>query len=111
MGVDINKVITLTFIIGGLLGGAAGFLYGLVFNVQNTMGFIPGIKAFTAAVLGGIGNVRGAVLGGLVLGLVENYGVACINSSYRDIIAFMILVLVLLVRPSGILGERLGRSA
>jgi branched-chain amino acid transport system permease protein len=111
MGVDINRVITLTFVIGGLLGGAAGFLYGLVFNVQFNMGFIPGIKAFTAAVLGGIGNVRGAVLGGLVLGLVENYGVACANSSYRDIIAFMILVLVLLVRPSGILGERLGRSA
>jgi branched-chain amino acid transport system permease protein len=111
MGVDINKVITLTFVIGGLLGGAAGFLYGLALNVQFNMGFIPGIKAFTAAVLGGIGNVRGAVLGGLVLGLVENYGVACANSSYRDIIAFMILVLVLLVRPSGILGERLGRSA
>ena len=111
MGVDINKVITLTFVIGGLLGGAAGFLYGLVFNVQFNMGFLPGIKAFTAAVLGGIGNVRGAVLGGLVLGLVENYGVACWKSSYRDVIAFMILVLVLLVRPSGILGERLGRSA
>jgi branched-chain amino acid transport system permease protein len=111
MGVDINKVITLTFVIGGLLGGAAGFLYGLVLNVQFNMGFIPGIKAFTAAVLGGIGNVRGAVLGGLVLGLVENYGVACADSAYRDIIAFMILVLVLLVRPSGILGERLGRSA
>jgi branched-chain amino acid transport system permease protein len=62
-------------------------------------------------VLGGIGNVRGAVLGGLVLGLVENYGVACVDSSYRDIIAFMILVLVMLVRPSGLLGERLGRSA
>lgn len=111
MGVDISKVITLTFIVGGVLGGAAGFLYGSVFNVQNTMGFIPGIKAFTAAVLGGIGNVRGAVLGGLLLGLVENYGVACVDSAYRDVIAFSVLVLVLLVRPSGILGERLGRSA
>ena len=111
MGVDINRVITQTFIIGGTLGGAAGFLYGSAFDVQNTMGFIPGVKAFTAAVLGGIGNVRGAVLGGLLLGLVENYGVACADSAYRDVIAFSILVLVLLVRPSGILGERLGRSA
>jgi branched-chain amino acid transport system permease protein len=111
MGVDISKVITLTFIIGGILGGAAGFLYGYIFTVQNTMGFIVGIKAFTAAVLGGIGNVRGAVLGGLLLGLVENYGVACVESAYRDVIAFSVLVLVLLIRPSGILGERLGRSA
>ncbi len=111
MGVDINKVITLTFVVGGVLGGAAGFLYGYIFNVQHTMGFIPGIKAFTAAVLGGIGNVRGAVLGGLLLGLVENYGVACADSAYRDVVAFSVLVLVLLVRPSGILGERLGRSA
>ncbi|MCW2779107.1 MAG: amino acid/amide transporter rane protein 1, family [Frankiales bacterium] len=111
MGVDINRVITQTFVIGGVLGGAAGFLYGSAFDVQNTMGFIPGVKAFTAAVLGGIGNVRGAVLGGVLLGLVENYGVACADSAYRDVIAFSILVLVLLVRPSGILGERLGRSA
>lgn len=111
MGVDINKVITQTFVVGGVLGGAAGFLYGSAFDVQNTMGFLPGVKAFTAAVLGGIGNVRGAMLGGLLLGLVENYGVACANSAYRDVIAFSILVLVLLVRPSGILGERLGRSA
>lgn len=111
MGVDINKVITTTFVVGGVLGGAAGFLYGSIFNVQHIMGFIPGIKAFTAAVLGGIGNVRGAVLGGLLLGLVENYGVACADSAYRDVIAFSVLVLVLLVRPSGILGERLGRSA
>ncbi|MCW2605395.1 MAG: ABC-type transporter, integral rane subunit [Frankiales bacterium] len=111
MGVDINRVITQTFVIGGVLGGAAGFLYGSALDVQNTMGFIPGVKAFTAAVLGGIGNVRGAVLGGLLLGLVENYGVACADSAYRDVIAFSILVLVLLVRPSGILGERLGRSA
>ncbi len=111
MGVDIDRVIVTTFLIGGFLGGAAGFLFGSITNVQHTMGFIPGVKAFTAAVLGGIGNVRGAVLGGLILGLVENYGVACTESAYRDVIAFSILVLVLLVRPSGILGERLGRSA
>ncbi len=111
MGVDINRVISQTFVIGGLLGGAAGFLYGLVFNVQFNMGFIPGVKAFTAAVLGGIGNVRGAVVGGLLLGVVENLGVACVQSSWRDVIAFVILVLVLMIRPTGLLGERLGRSA
>ncbi|MDP3712245.1 MAG: branched-chain amino acid ABC transporter permease [Mycobacteriales bacterium] len=111
MGVDIDRVIVTTFLIGGFLGGVAGFLFGSITNVQNTMGFIPGVKAFTAAVLGGIGNVRGAMLGGLLLGLVENYGVACTDSAYRDVVAFSILVLVLLVRPSGILGERLGRSA
>ncbi|MDQ6650504.1 MAG: branched-chain amino acid ABC transporter permease [Actinomycetota bacterium] len=112
MGVDINRVITLTFVIGGLLGGAAGFLYGVFFHVvQFNIGFIPGVKAFTAAVLGGIGNIRGAVIGGLTLGVVENLSVSCVSSAWRDVIAFVILVLVLLVRPSGILGERLGRSA
>lgn len=111
MGVDINKVITRTFVLGGLLGGAAGFLFGIQFGVQYNMGFSAGTKAFTAAVLGGIGNVRGAVFGGLVLGVSENLGVACIQSAWRDVIAFLILVLVLMVRPTGLLGERLGRSA
>ena len=111
MGVDIDKVITRTFILGGLLGGAAGFLYGIQFGVQFNMGFSAGTKAFTAAVLGGIGNVRGAVIGGLVLGVSENLGVACVESAWRDVIAFLILVLVLMVRPTGLLGERLGRSA
>ena len=111
MGVNIDRVISQTFIIGGLLGGAAGFLFGISSGVVYTMGFTPGLKAFTAAVLGGIGNIRGAVLGGLLLGVVENLGVACVQSSWRDVIAFGILVLVLLVRPTGILGERLGRSA
>ena len=111
MGVDINRIITMTFLIGGLLGGAAGFLFGLTFNVKFDMGFLPGVKAFTAAVLGGIGNVRGAVLGGLILGLAENLGVACVKVAWTDVVAFVILVLVLMFRPSGILGERLGRSA
>jgi len=111
MGVNIDRVISQTFVIGGLLGGAAGFLFGMVFNVQYNMGFIPGVKAFTAAVLGGIGNIRGAVLGGLLLGVVENLGVSCVQSAWRDVIAFGILVLVLLFRPTGLLGERLGRSA
>lgn len=111
MGVDIDKVITRTFVLGGLLGGAAGFLFGIQFGVQYNMGFSAGTKAFTAAVLGGIGNVRGAVMGGLVLGVAENLGVACVSSAWRDVIAFLILVLVLMLRPTGLLGERLGRSA
>jgi branched-chain amino acid transport system permease protein len=111
LGVDINRVISQTFIIGGVLGGAAGFLFGLQSGVIYSMGTVPGIKAFTAAVLGGIGNIRGAVVGGLVLGVVESLSVSCINASWTDVIAFVILVLVLLVRPTGILGERLGRSA
>jgi branched-chain amino acid transport system permease protein len=111
MGVNIDRVISQTFIIGGLLGGAAGFLFGLGNNVGYTMGFVPGLKAFTAAVLGGIGNIRGAMLGGIALGLVENWGVTCVRNSWRDVIAFGILVLILMFRPTGLLGERLGRSA
>jgi branched-chain amino acid transport system permease protein len=111
MGVNIDSTISKTFILGGLLAGAAGCLFGLGYGVVYTMGFTPALKAFTAAVLGGIGNVRGAVLGGLLLGIVESLGVACIQTSWRDVISFGILVAVLLVRPTGILGERLGRSA
>jgi branched-chain amino acid transport system permease protein len=111
MGVNIDRIISQTFVIGGLLGGAAGFLFGLNAGVVYTMGFTPALKAFTAAVLGGIGNIRGAILGGLLLGVVENLGVACTQASWRDVISFGILVLVLLVRPTGLLGERLGRSA
>jgi branched-chain amino acid transport system permease protein len=80
-------------------------------SVGFSMGFVPGLKAFTAAVLGGIGNIRGAMIGGIMLGLVENWGVTCVEDSWRDVIAFGILVLVLMIRPTGLLGERLGRSA
>lgn len=111
MGVNIDRVISQAFVLGGLLGGAAGFLFGMSYGVVYTMGFTPALKAFTAAVLGGIGNIRGAVLGGLMLGVAENLPSGCINPSWRDVIAFGILVLVLLVRPTGLLGERLGRSA
>lgn len=111
MGVNIDRVISQTFVIGGLLGGAAGFLYAIPTGVVFTIGFTPGIKAFTAAVLGGIGNVRGAMIGGLILGVVENLSVACVQTSWRDVVAFGILVVVLMFRPTGILGERLGRSA
>lgn len=105
MGVNIDRVITWTFIIGGALAGVAGVLYGLRFNTRFDIGFIPGIKAFTAAVLGGIGNIRGALVGGLALGLVENIGAGCFGDGWKDVIAFTILVGVLMFRPTGILGE------
>jgi branched-chain amino acid transport system permease protein len=111
MGVNIDRVISQTFVLGGLLGGAAGFLFGIVYEVGYTMGFTPALKAFTAAVLGGIGNIRGAMLGGLVLGVAENLPSNCIAASWRDVVSFGFLVGVLLIRPTGILGERLGRSA
>jgi len=112
MGIDIDKTISRTFIIGGLLGGAAGFLFGLNFSFGNTMGFLPGVKAFAAAVLGGIGNIRGAMIGGLLLGIVENMvPVVNIDTKWTDVVAFVVLVLVLMFRPTGILGERLGRAA
>jgi branched-chain amino acid transport system permease protein len=83
----------------------------MTFNASYSMGFVPGVKAFTAAVLGGIGNVRGAMLGGLLLGLVESYGGYIFQASYKDVIAFLVLVGILMIRPSGLLGERLGRAA
>jgi branched-chain amino acid transport system permease protein len=113
MGIDIDKTISKTFIIGGLLGGAAGFLFGSAFVFSNTMGFIPGVKAFAAAVLGGIGNIRGAMIGGLLLGIIESTipTLNFIGIEWTDVVAFVVLVLVLMFRPSGILGERLGRAA
>jgi branched-chain amino acid transport system permease protein len=107
MGVNIDRIIVLTFFIGGVMAGAAGLLYILVLGVPTYwfIGFIPGIKAFTAAVLGGIGNIRGAMLGGLLLGMVEAYSVPCFGAQWTTITAFVVLVLVLMVRPSGILGE------
>jgi branched-chain amino acid transport system permease protein len=107
MGVDVNRIIVITFFVGGLMAGGAGMLYGLFFaRAQFNMGFIPGIKAFTAAVLGGIGNIRGAVLGGILLGLIENLGVACTSTQWQTVIAFVVLVGVLMFRPTGLLGEQ-----
>jgi branched-chain amino acid transport system permease protein len=111
MGVNIDRTIALTFIVGGALGGAAGYLYGLGTGVVYTMGFTPALKAFTAAVLGGIGNLRGAMVGGLILGIVESLSVVFVQAAYIDVVAFGVLVAVLLFRPTGILGERLGRAA
>jgi branched-chain amino acid transport system permease protein len=111
MGVDINRVVALTFLLGGLLAGAAGFLNAMLYETARfNIGFLPGVKAFTAAVLGGIGNIRGALLGGMLLGLLETYGATVLGGQWRDVFAFVVLVLVLLVRPNGLLGETLGRS-
>jgi branched-chain amino acid transport system permease protein len=111
MGVDIDRVITTTFLIGGLMAGLAGVLYMVYYeNTLYSIGFVPGIKAFTAAVLGGIGNLRGALLGGLVLGLLENYGGALFGAQWKDVTAFILLVVVLMFRPTGLLGESLGRT-
>jgi branched-chain amino acid transport system permease protein len=112
MGVSRERIIMLTFLIGGVLAGAAALLYTI--NLPSAIiysgGFILGIKAFSAAVLGGIGNLRGALLGGLLLGLIENYGQIFFGSQWRDVIAFVLLVLVLMIRPTGILGESLGKA-
>ncbi|MCS6773403.1 MAG: branched-chain amino acid ABC transporter permease [Anaerolineae bacterium] len=115
MGINVNQIIALTFLIGGALGGAAGVLFGVrVGTVNPYMGFLPGIKAFTAAVLGGIGNIPGAMVGGIVLGFLEAFVASYLSlltagafsgASYADIVAFAILILILIFRPSGLLGE------
>ena len=113
MGIDVDGVISQTFIISGALAGAAGVMWGIHLGlVYYFVGFVPGIKAFTAAVLGGIGNIPGAMLGGLFLGVVEALGPAVLglNFQLKDVIAFGILVLVLIFRPTGILGEVLSED-
>ncbi len=106
MGINVNTVISLVFLIGGGLGGITGVLNGLYYgSIKYNMGFLPGIKAFTAAVLGGIGNIKGAMFGGFILGIVEVLAAGYISSIYKDVIAFVILILVLLFKPTGIFGE------
>jgi branched-chain amino acid transport system permease protein len=141
MGIDVNRIIAFTFVIGAALGAVAGVLYGTYYGVaQYTMGSILGLKAFSAAVLGGIGNIPGAMLGGVLLGIVEALGAGYIGdftdlcsydwlaglmdercadgghfilagSNYQDVFAFLVLILVLVLRPSGLLGERVGDRA
>jgi len=120
MGVNPNRVISITFMLGGALAGLAGVMIATNYgNANFYMGFIPGLKAFTAAVLGGIGNIRGAMLGGLLLGLIESLGAGYIGdltggvlgSNYQDIFAFIVLIMVLVLRPSGLLGERVSDRA
>jgi branched-chain amino acid transport system permease protein len=120
MGINVNAIISLTFLVGGALGGAAGTLYALKFTrIDPFVGFFPGLKAFTAAVMGGIGNLTGALLGGIVLGMLETFAGAFLSTytmgaagaEYKDILAFAILILVLIFRPSGLLGEQVGQKA
>jgi branched-chain amino acid transport system permease protein len=107
MGVNVDLVISLTFGLGAALAGVGGVLYGFAYPQVNTfMGVMPGLKAFTAAVLGGIGSIPGAVIGALIMGQSETLTAAYLSSTYRDGIAFLILILVLLLRPTGILGIR-----
>jgi branched-chain amino acid transport system permease protein len=114
MGINVNRTISFTFLIGGAMGGAAGVLFGIQYGLINPYsGFIPGLKAFTAAVLGGIGNIRGAMLGGLVLGVLEASAASYMSlltngnfgAEYKDIFAFSVLILILIFRPKGLLGE------
>lgn len=119
MGIDVDRVIVTTFVVGAALAGAAGVLYALLFKqVSHTMGFVPGIKAFTAAVLGGIGNVPGAMFGGFFLGIFESIGPALFftglgvpsPNQLKDVIAFSMLVLILIFRPTGLMGEVLSKK-
>ncbi|MGE5464155.1 MAG: branched-chain amino acid ABC transporter permease [Syntrophothermus sp.] len=119
MGIDVNRIIVTTFAVGAAMAGAAGVLYALIFRqVTFAMGFVPGIKAFTSAVLGGIGNIPGAMLGGIVLGIFESVGPSLVLEGLgiprpyqlKDAIAYTMLVMILLFRPQGILGERLTKK-
>jgi len=120
MGVDANRVIVFTFAIGATLAAVAGVMWGANYSsAQFAMGFVPGLKAFSAAVLGGIGNIYGAMLGGILLGLIESLGAGYIGdltggflgSNYQDIFAFIVLIFVLTLRPSGLMGERVADRA
>jgi branched-chain amino acid transport system permease protein len=119
MGVNLDSVISFTFIIGSALAGAAGLLFVLNYSISASIGFLAGLKAFTAAVIGGIGNIPGAVLGGFLLGLAETFGAAYVgniscgffSNAYQNAFAFIILILVLVFRPSGILRERVSERA
>ena len=111
MGIPVNRIITVTFAIGSALAAAAGVLVGLTNpKIEPLMGIMPGIKAFVAAVLGGIGSIPGAVIGGLVMGVSEYLVVGYISSTYRDGIAFVILILVLLIKPAGLLGRNVAEK-
>ncbi|SCL69567.1 amino acid/amide ABC transporter membrane protein 1, HAAT family [Micromonospora citrea] len=111
MGVNKDRIIMMVFIAGGAMAGVAGLLYDVrIQTLTYSVGFLLGLKAFTAAVLGGIGNLRGALLGGLLLGVVENYASGLFGSEWKDFAAFALLVVLLMFRPTGLLGESLGRA-
>ncbi len=107
MGISVNKTIAITFVIGSVLAGAGGVLYATAYpQIDPMMGYIPGLKAFVAAVLGGIGSVPGAMVGGVILGIAETMTKAYISSQYADAISYCILIVILLVKPAGLLGKK-----
>jgi branched-chain amino acid transport system permease protein len=111
MGIDVDRVILLVFLLGPALGGVAGLMVGLYYGQINfTMGWVYGLKAFTAAILGGIGNIPGAMVGGLLLGVIEALGAAYVSMAWKDAIAFLVLIGILIVRPTGLLGERVAEK-
>jgi branched-chain amino acid transport system permease protein len=106
-GINVNNAYVITFLLGSALSGVAGILMAVYYNATSfSMGLLPGLKAFSAAILGGVGSIPGAIVGGLVLGIAENLGAAYISSSFKDAFAFIALVLVLIIRPRGIMGSR-----
>jgi branched-chain amino acid transport system permease protein len=106
-GINVNNAYVLTFLLGSALSGVAGILMAVYYNATSfSMGVLPGLKAFSAAILGGVGSIPGAIVGGLVLGIAENLGAAYISSNFKDAFAFIALVLVLVIRPRGIMGSR-----
>jgi branched-chain amino acid transport system permease protein len=111
MGISVDRIVTFTFMLGSMLAAAAGVLVALQNpKIDPLMGIMPGLKAFVAAVLGGIGNIPGAVLGGLVMGIAEVLVVGYVSPTYRDAIAFVLLIVILLVRPAGILGRNVAEK-
>lgn len=111
MGVDVDRVILVVFLLGPALGGVAGLMVGLYYGQINfTMGWVYGLKAFTAAILGGIGNIPGAMVGGLLLGVIEALGAGYVSMAWKDAIAFLVLIGILIVRPTGLLGERVAEK-
>ena len=113
MGIDINKVISITFFVGSFLGAVGGIMWGIKYpQLIPLMGVIPGIKCFIAAVIGGIGNIKGAVVGGFILGLGEILLVAVFPSltGFRDAFAFVLLIIILLIKPTGLMGEKIAEK-
>jgi branched-chain amino acid transport system permease protein len=111
MGIDVSRVIAVVFVIGPALGGLAGLMAGLLYGQINfNMGQLYGLKAFTAAIIGGIGNIQGAMIGGLLLGLLESLGAAYVSVAWKDAITFVVLIMILVVRPTGLLPERVAEK-